>query len=67
MKQSASFADQYSTVIEYVLIATGILLLVLGTLAPSATKTLVFAFMTWLGLNAFVFVWLVLRVSGGPN
>ncbi len=30
----------------------------------SAARPLAFAFATWLGLNACVFVWLVLRVAG---
>jgi hypothetical protein len=60
-------SDQYATAIEYVLIAAGIGLLLTATFAPGAGKPLAFAFALWLGLNAYVLIWLFLRVSGGPN
>ena len=59
--------DQYATAVEYVLMAAGIGLLLTATFAPSAGKPLAFAFAVWLGLNAYVLIWLFLRVSGGPN
>lgn len=60
-------AEAYSTPIEYILIAMGIGLLLIATFAPSTARPLAFAFATWLGLNAFVFVWLLLRTAGAPN
>jgi hypothetical protein len=59
--------DQYATAFEYVLIVAGIGLLLTATFAPSAGRPLAFAFAVWLGLNAYVLIWLFLRVSGGPN
>jgi Flp pilus assembly pilin Flp len=67
MKRSAMSAESYSTAIEYILIAAGIGLLLIGTFAQSVTRPLAFAFAAWLGLNACVFVWLALRVVGGSN
>ena len=60
-------AGQYATAVEYVLMAAGIGLLLTAIFAPSAGKLLAFAFAVWLGLNAYVLIWLFLRVSGGPN
>jgi hypothetical protein len=59
--------DTYATAVEYVLIIAGIGLLLTATFAPSAGKPLAFAFAVWLGLNAYVLIWLFVRVSGGPN
>jgi hypothetical protein len=59
-------AEHYATVVEYTLIAAGIGLLLMATFAPRARKPLAVVFVVWLGLNAYVLVWLVLRVSGGP-
>jgi hypothetical protein len=33
---------------------------------PRARKSVAVVFVFWLGLNAYVLVWLVLRVSGSP-
>ena len=59
-------AEQYATAVEYILIAAGFGLLLIATFAPRARNPLAVVFVVWLGLNAYVLVWLVLRVSGGP-
>ena len=59
-------AGQYATAIECILIAAGVSLLLIATFAPHARKSVAVVFVFWLGLNAYVLVWLVLRVSGSP-
>jgi hypothetical protein len=40
--------------------------LLMANFTPRARKPLALVFVVWLGLNAYVLVWHVLRVSGGP-
>jgi hypothetical protein len=58
--------ERYATAVEYILIASGIGLLLFATFAPSAGRPLVLVAI-WLGVNTYVLIWLFLRVSSGPN
>ena len=59
-------AEQYATAIEYILIAAGIGFLLVATFAPRARRSVAAVFAIWLGINASVLVWLILRISNGP-